>query len=279
MRRLILVTVIAVLVTACGSSSDTNTTSPDLSLLGTPVDSAFRPSTGGFSFANFTQNDYAARFTVDDLVDTVGGGSRVCVDAIDDPCIPTDEARAFIDVVESSRRAGHCEGMVVLAAVRHSMGLAPATAELQPTPRVVDAIIRAFSTIFLPEVQAEERTWQSRSLDDDVATLTAALSKGRLDYGLGLYLEEGGHELLPYAIEYPEPRTARIRVYDPNWPGVERWVDVDLDNDTWRFSFAGVDPDADTQPWSGTHEQFSLNSISVRANALEARGVELTPRE
>ena len=143
---------------------------------------------------------------------------------------------------------------------------------------MIDAIIFGFATIFLPEVQAEVRAWESSSLADAVALLAADLESGRLDYGMGIYTEFGGHEVLPYAIEYPTEHLARVLVYDPNWPLVERHVDIDLAAETWRFSFAGDDPDADPYAWTGDASMLDLNSIPLRAAAREARGVELTPR-
>jgi hypothetical protein len=85
-----------------------------------------------------------------------------------------------------------------------------------------------------------------------------------------------GHEVLPYAITYPRENLARIAVYDSNWPGVERFIALDLRADTWRFSFGGDDPETDPFAWEGTHEDLGLNSIQVRIDALEARGVSVT---
>lgn len=267
----------ASLLASCGDDGPRAAGQPDPAYVGRPVDSGFRPDTGGFSFANFDHVRYRQHFDVTDLLETVGGGPRVCRDGVTDPCIATDEAQQFIDIVESARRAGHCEGMVVLAAVRHDWGLAPDTAALPANDRVIDAIIRAFSTMFLPEVQAAERDWESNSLADDVALLAESLDAGRLDYGLGIYVPDGGHEVLPYAIEYPSADVARVLVYDPNWPLTTRWVDIDLAAETWTFSFVGDDPTVDDAAWTGDTTMLALNSISVRAEALEARGVDLTP--
>ena len=278
MRRHVLALVLAGLVlSACGNDGPIFAGQPDPRYLGREVDSGFRPDTGGFSFANFSDTTYRERFSIDDLLDIVGGGPRVCRDGLADPCVPTDEAQTLIDTVESARRVGHCEGMVVIAAVRHEWGLSPETAQLQPNSMVVDAIIRAFATMFLPEVQSETRTWETASLADIVAVLAQQLDTGHLNYGMGIYTPDGGHEVLPYAIEYPTPNRARLLVYDPNWPLTERWVDIDLSSETWRFSFAGSDPDVDPHAWSGDQTMLDLNSISVRAAALEARGVDLTP--
>ena len=278
-RSVMVATVLAAsaLLTACGDDGPIAEGQPDPAYIGRAVDSGFRPDTGGFSFANFGHTTYSERFDVTDLIAMVGPGPRICLDGVADPCVPTEEAATVIDAVESARRAGHCEGMVVIAAVRHNWGLAPVTAQLPPNALVIDVIIRAFSTIFLPEVRTLERNWASNSLADDVALLAEALDAGRLDYGMGIYLPEGGHEVLPYAIEYPTPDVARVLVYDPNWPLAQRHIDIDLAADTWRFSFSGDDPSNDDRAWSGDASMLDLNSIAVRVTALEARGADLTP--
>jgi hypothetical protein len=48
--------------------------------------------------------------------------------------------------------------------------------------------------------------------------------------------------VLPYAIEFPTADSARIQLYDSNWPGKNRFVDVDLKAEQWTFSFSGPDP-------------------------------------
>lgn len=266
-----------ILVSCAEDSASIRSDNPHADLIGQPVDSGFRPERDGFSFANFDDRDFPQKFDAQAFLDTVGGGPRVCVDAITDPCVLTKEATIFADTVNEARRAGHCEGMVVLAAARHHWKLSPATAELKPTKQVVNGIIRAFATIFLPEVQAEARSWKETSLADTIAELASTLAQGRMDYGMGIYRPDGGHEVLPYAIEYPNPTTARVLVYDPNWPMVERYVDLDLKNDRWRFSFAANDQAKDPYAWTGDEADLDLNSIPLRAAALEARGVDLTP--
>jgi len=260
-------------------------------MLGVPVSVEFRPDTHGFSFSNFSPSRYPQRFDAHALVALAGTGPRVCVDGVaeseldgvsdleggDPPCEVTEEAAAFIERVEAARVGGHCEGMVVIAALRYTWGLDPVSAEVPDDERTINAIIRAFATIFLPEVQAEARSWMSTSLADKVEVLALALSEGILDYGMGIYRPDGGHEVLPYAIEYPRQGLARIMVYDTNWPGVERFVDIDLKNDTWRFSFAGDDQETDPYAWTGGHEDLDLNSVAVRVAALEARGVVVAP--
>ena len=274
----IVVAISAPVLVSCGDDPDPIRSShPRADLIGQPVDSGFRPEVDGFSFANFDDRAFPQSFDKQAFIDMVGGGPRVCVDGVADPCVLTEEAANFADMVNQARQAGHCEGMVVVAAARQVWGLSPATSSLEPTEPVVNAIIRAFATIFLPEVQAEARSWTEITLADTVAELASALAEGRIEYGMGIYRPDGGHEVLPYAIEYPSATVARVFVYDPNWPLVERYVDLDLERDRWRFSFAADDQSNDPYAWTGGEEDLDLNSISVRAAALEARGVVLTP--
>jgi hypothetical protein len=265
------------LVSCANDSGSTGSSNPHADLIGKPVDSGFRPELDGFSFANFDEHDYPQSFDKQAFLDMVGSGPRVCVDGVADPCELTEEATIFADTVNQARRAGHCEGMVLVAAARQRWGLSPDTSSLEPTEAVVNAIIRAFATIFLPEVQAEARSWVEKSLADTVAELSAALAEGKIEYGMGIYRPDGGHEVLPYRIEYPSPTLARVFVYDPNWPLVERYVDLDLERDSWRFSFAATNQSSDPYAWTGGEADLDLTSISIRAAALEARGVELTP--
>jgi hypothetical protein len=58
---------------------------------------------------------------------------------------------------------------------------------------------------------------------------------------------------------------------------VERYVELDLERDSWRFSFAATNQSSDPYGWTGGEADLDLTSISIRAAALEARGVELSP--
>lgn len=248
---------------------------PDHKYIGVEVATDFDPAIDGFSFANFNSREYAQEFDIEDLTVMVGTNEKVCVDGVADPCVPTEGALKVIGIVNSSRQLGHCEGMVVLAAARYDLGTKVKTAELDDDPAVISAIIRAFATMFFPEVQEQARDWVSNSLTDTVAVLAKSLETGKLEYGLGLYTPNGGHEVLPFAIEYPSKDVARILVYDTNWPGKTRYVDVDLATQTWRFSFSAQDQSTDDAAWTGTHTDLDLNSNKVRLAAIKSRTGEI----
>lgn len=194
-------------------------------------------------------------------------GSAACVDGIADPCTPTAEAAVWAQMVNQARGAGHCAGMVVQAAQRFRFDELPTTVDLVNTGDVTHGIIRAFASQFLPEPQQEADRWASRSMREIVAELAASFGSPKPVYTLGLYTDVGGHAVLPYAVEFPDPDTAVVQVYDSNWPGRNRYVEFDLAADTWTFSFSGDDPLTDPAPWTGGKGDADLTALDTRAAA------------
>jgi hypothetical protein len=231
--------------------------------------SGLKPDSNGFAFANFGSSASQEVFDEGDLVEMFG--ESVCVDGIVDPCTPTEEAAAWARMVNDSRAVGHCEGLVVQAALRYSAKLDPQTVTLKNEGDVTHGIMRAFATQFLPEVQKSTKAWSKRSLKDIVAELASSFKTGGTNYTLGVYSPNGGHAVLPYAVEFPTPERADILLYDSNWPGITRKVVVDLATDTWYFSFdnpdPNVDPSADASAWSGNSGSMDITPMDSRSNA------------
>ncbi|MFM8388900.1 MAG: hypothetical protein ACKOA5_06620, partial [Actinomycetota bacterium] len=154
--------------------------------------------------------------------------------------------------------------LVVLASARYNRAELPETVKLPSEEDEIRAVMRAFATQFVPEVQQSIEGWTKASLAEKVDELKRSFSTDKLQYTLGVYVEGGGHAVLPYAIEYPTPDVARIMVYDSNWPGRNRYVDVDLANDKWSFSFSGDDPVNDPNIWSGGAQDMDLTPFEAR---------------
>jgi len=223
------------------------------------VATALQPGDDGFSFPNFGSPASPEVFGVADMVDMFG--ATVCVDENVDPCTLLAEAAAWAQMVNQTRASGHCEGLVVQAASRFDAAADPVTGVLPNEGDVTHGIMRAFATQFLPEVQDDTASWTKKSLTEKLNALTKSFKDGKLDFTMGLYTAEGGHAVLPYAIEFPTPDRAIIRVYDSNWPGKNRYVSVDLISKTWSFSFSGTDPANDPCAWSGPAGDMDLTSM------------------
>ncbi|MFM9171620.1 MAG: hypothetical protein ACKOQU_02415, partial [Acidimicrobiaceae bacterium] len=123
------------------------------------------------------------------------------------------------------------------------------------------------ATQFLPEVQEETIDWGKQSLKKIIGELIESFKTGKAKYSMGLYTDQGGHAVLPYAVEFPTADSARIQLYDSNWPGKNRFVDVDLKNEQWTFSFSGPDPENDPDAWTGGKGYMDLTSLDTRGNS------------
>jgi hypothetical protein len=170
-------------------------------------------------------------------------------------------------MVNESRASGHCEGLAVQAASRFDAKATPATESLTNAGDVTHGIIRAFATQFLPEVQDVTEGWAKKSLVDIVNELSTSFANKSVSYTMGLYTSTGGHAVLPYAIEFPKPDLAVVKVYDSNWPGMERYVAIDLAAKMWSFSFSGENPQEDADAWSGKAGDIDITSMSARTTA------------
>ena len=248
-------------LSACGGSGGSSSSGSS----GPSVATELQTTINGWSFPNYPSSTFPdTDFNEADLVSMFGSGKEICVGGVATPCKLTAEASAWARMVNQSRASGHCEGLVAIASTRFNNKETPETVKLPSQAETLHAIMRAFATQFLPEVQDSITLWLNKSLEEKVDELKTSFATGKLNYTLGLYTAGGGHALLPYAIEYPTPTTPRILLYDSNWPGKNRYVDVDLTAQTWRFSFSSEDPEVDTAPWTGGPQDMDLTPLSAR---------------
>ena len=246
-------------VASCGGSSS------DAKLTAIAANSGIKPNNDGFSFANFGSSATPESFNADDLVTMFGAGA--CVGENTTPCTPTAQAAKWAQMVNESRAAGHCEGLAVQAATRFQKKEMPETVKLPNQGEITHGIIRAFATQYLPEVQDSTNAWADKSLVDIVNELSTTFQAGLVSYTMGLYTPQGGHAVLPYALQFPSPELAVVKVYDSNWPGMERFVVIDLKAKTWYFSFSGTDPQKDDCAWSGKAGDIDITPMDSRTSA------------
>ena len=151
------------------------------------------------------------------------------------------------------------------AASRFAASVDPTTVDLPNQGEITHGIFRAFATQFLPETQADTDSWAKKSLRQIVNGLVESFKTGSAQYAMGLYTDKGGHAVLPYAIDFTDSDHAVVQVYDSNWPGKNRFVEIDLAKKEWRFSFSGKDPANDPKAWTGGEGYLDLTSMASRA--------------
>jgi hypothetical protein len=227
------------------------------------VDSGAKPNPDGFAFPNFGAAATPSEFNASDMSAMFSSGSEICVQSSGD-CELSAEARAWARMVNQARVSGHCEGLAVLASTRFIGNELPKTITLAQQEELTHAIMRAFATQFLGETQEATKTWAKKRPSEIVSALVESLKTGAPKFTLGVYTDSGGHAVLPYAVEFPSVNIAHIMVYDSNWPGMNRYVEVNLPEESWNFSFSGADPVSDPQVWQGGAGDIDITPLQAR---------------
>jgi hypothetical protein len=243
------------IVSSCGGGGSTPLTAK-------AIDTGLAPDNNGFSFANFGASATSEIFNASDL--STMFGARACTSGSGETCSPTAQAAAWAQMVNEARQSGHCEGLAVQASARFDTKENPPTVELPNEGDVTHGIMRAFATQFLPEVQDATNEWSKKSLVEILNELHKSFQEGGTQYTLGVYTPTGGHAVLPYALEFPSKDLAVIKVYDSNWPGMERYVVIDLKAEQWFFSFSSTNPQKDECAWTGKAGDLDITPISAR---------------
>ena len=262
-RRFAIVAFSAFFIASCGGGGSS---SGSVSLTATDVSAGLNVNPNGFAFANFTSASSSEEFVADDLVKMFGLSKDVCVGGTM-PCTLVPEAAAFARLVNEARASGHCEGLVVSAGERFNSAAEPSTVTLENKGDITHGLMRTFATQFLKEVVADTEKWTAASLKEKVAALEASFAKSEISYTLGVFSSSGGHAVLPYALEWVKQDVVKIKLYDSNWPGQDRYVTVDLKADKWTFAYSGKDPANDPQAWTGGPGDMDMTSMASRTSA------------
>ena len=262
-RRFAIVAFSAFFIASCGGGGSS---SGSVSLTATDVSAGLNVNPNGFAFANFTSASSSEEFVADDLVKMFGLTKDVCVGGTM-PCTLVPEAAAFARLVNEARASGHCEGLVVSAGERFNSAAEPSTVTLENKGDITHGLMRTFATQFLKEVVADTEKWTAASLKEKVAALEASFAKSEISYTLGVFSSSGGHAVLPYALEWVNKDVVKIKLYDSNWPGQDRYVTVDLKADNWTFAYSGKDPANDPQAWTGGPGDMDMTSMASRTSA------------
>jgi heat shock protein beta len=203
-------------------------------------------------------------------------GDRVCARFSGNSCAPTPAAKLWLQEMNQMMKAGRCEGMAALSAAfyrRHESITdfgAQKTYELQP--KKVD-LLRTISAYFVTQalepvnrVTSATREWPLQKIVDQIITTLGS----KTDYiTLGIYGLDGGHAITPYMVELLQPGLYRVHVYDNNYPGVAKYVDIDVKNDRWVYAGAALNPKEDPAPWQGGQGSMDVTLLSTRYEPLQ----------
>jgi hypothetical protein len=226
------------------------------------ADSGFRPEVDGFLFENYG-NDVGPENLGPAEIESLFG-DQVCLSGTGDDCELIPAAKEWMDNQNEGMAGGHCQGFSVTALRMFNEDLdqedfgAEATAELEIVGNdgLQSSIAEHFVYQFLPPiVKARVKGTPSEVLE----ALVEALDSGEELYTLGVYKPDlsGGHAITPFAVEDKGDGKYAILVYDNNFPGTTRAVQVDTNTETWSY-VSGTNPDDLGQVYEGDDETQTL---------------------
>lgn len=239
------------------------------------ADSGFRPKPNGFGFQNWGGDQHPiSKLTAEDVQGLFG--DRVCARFEKNECVLTPAAKLWANEMNQTMQGGHCEGMAALSAAFHikkevvaDYG-APQTFELQPKKAdLMRTISMYFATQALEPVNKSTALTREWPLQKIVDQLVEAI-KSKTDYiTLGIYGAQGGHAITPYMVQQLASGVYRIHVYDNNYPGAEKYVEVDIAKDRWKYAGAALNPKEDPAPWEGSSGSMDVTLLSTRYEPLQ----------
>ncbi|MFI5779762.1 hypothetical protein [Nocardia sp. NPDC051570] len=227
------------------------------------ADIGFRPTADGFTFRNYGNEHNPTNLTPNAMRALFG--DKICDNIVDGGCALTPQAEAWMQKQNEDMNGGHCQGMSMTSLLMYGhrldagqFGAARAgELNLDGNPGLQEMIAQQFVGQYLPELQdAQVKGTPAQIVDRLVADLKPS---GPETYSLGFYKSDhtGGHAVTPYAVEDKGEGRVAILVYDNNFPGVTRHIDVDRNANTWQYETAS-NPNEAAAEYRGDAESATL---------------------
>lgn len=232
-------------------------------------DSGFRPNINGFSFPNYGDNPATVDLTAAEMQRMFG--DRVCASTAGGKCTLTYPAERWMNQAVTAMKSGHCEGIAVLSCLMYynqtssSIFGGNSVIDLSLQDVLLQREIGYWWTTQVTSPGGSKKVLASPQAVLD--TLAGAFGNGSGAgewWVMGIYLLDGsgGHAVTPYAVEDRGNGTARILVYDNNWPKDSRFIEVDKVSNTWRY-LASANPDEPNGLYSGNASTRNLEIVSL----------------
>ncbi|PIQ28704.1 hypothetical protein COW36_11945 [bacterium (Candidatus Blackallbacteria) CG17_big_fil_post_rev_8_21_14_2_50_48_46] len=264
-------------------SNTTNTNNPP-SNSGTLADLGFAVKVNGFGFANGDTDKYdpanpATAYLTLSSMQKMFGDDKVCTGTTSGSnCVPTPAAKKWQDQINTGMNGGQCEGMAVfsLALFKGIESINPLEAgktktfDLSYNSAVKEKIGYYFAYQYTQEVA--KATIKGTPVEI-IEKLKPYLSNQQKDpVTLGFYAPDGkgGHATTPYAIVDKGNGIQHILMYDNNWPGQERYIEVDTQANTWIYNFGATNPTEKADAWKGDAESKTLEFTLLSARLSKA---------
>lgn len=217
----------------------------------------------GYSFANY--GDGNRDLGTGEMIRMFG--RKVCSNGSAKGCTLTPEAQEWMEATNSDMANGHCFGFATTSQLFfEGKGPFPSpTAFGAPTTPGLsiggNAALQRWIAygMALQNMPAVRQATTNLTPAGIVRELERTLAPGNARHLLTIYGDDGGHAITPTAINRTGPTTARIVVYDNNWPGQTRNVHVNLRKNTWSYQLMSG------MTWSGNAKTRTLQLVDPSA--------------
>jgi len=226
-------------------------------------DKYFLPTRDGFGFGNFRGGSGSAEIHIMDLIDFYGE-EGLCIEPHAEHCDPYPGVIDFLAQLNEVLENGLCYGFSAAATQFFESStnipeLREPNTETYDLTRTEDLdrhIARWHSLQFTEEFRNVLDSYLAMSpmeiAEDLITQLTSQEGKVRPPMTLALYSSHGSHSVTPTAVARNEDGYV-IEVYDSNWPGISREVNIDSGG-VWTYQGAHENPAHESGIWeeSGT---------------------------
>jgi hypothetical protein len=232
------------------------------------ADLGFRPTSDGFPFANYGNNDFGSPVT--NLTPAEMQrlfGDKVCASVKDGKCILTPSAKSYMDVNNNEMDGGHCEGFAVLSLLLYTkqlqianFGAAQMSAlTLEGNQNLQREIAMWFTTQATDPAAESSLTLKPSEVLDTLIQAYKDKSHITETYTIGIFQRgfKNGHAITPFAVLDLGNGKYQIGVYDNNFPGEERAMDVDRNAETWSY-MASTNPSEPESLYEGDADSQTL---------------------
>ncbi len=227
----------------------------------TVADLTFRAKANGFGFENYGSDANATNLTSVEMRRLFG--DAVCAQKPNDKgeCVLIPPGQQWMDSLNKGMGGGHCEGMATLSllfflqAQKDADFGAPATPDITFPNNV--KLQREIAYWFTTQATAPAASaiigdkTPSELLDILIASMKDGV-KAQETYTFGIFQRgfKNGHAITPYAVTDLSNGIFHVMVYDNNFPGAERFVEIDRNANTWKYS-ASINPNVPEALYEG----------------------------
>jgi hypothetical protein len=233
------------------------------------ADSGFRPERDGFSFENYGDDIEVTNLTEQEMRRMFG--DQVCSSMAGGQCTLTPPAQQWMNMANKSMAGGHCEGFAVLSSLFYYQLSSTqdfggqVTADLSLRNEMLQREIAYwFATQMTYPGSANLINESPAIVVDTLVEVFSSSDSSEEWWVLGIYQPDfsGGHAITPIAVEDKGNGLYDILVYDNNFPGQIRSIEVNYTANTWSY-MASTNPNEPEALYEGDADTQTLEIVAV----------------